>query len=603
MGSITADVDYLETDEWKAIISVDGVDTLFKLDTGAAVTIIGENDMPRDVQLQPADRPLKGPGDTKLTCMGKFEATLKYKDSCLRAVRICIDLTNLNKPVKREVHPIASVEESLAQIHGSKIFTRLDAKSAFHQFPLDEASRLLTTFVTPFGRYCMNSLPYGICSASEIFQAMSNLLEGIDGVICHMDDILVHASDQVTHDKILRLVLARLQSGGLTLNEKCEFSKTSVKFLGHIIDENGIRPDPEKVAAIQDMPAPQCITELQRFFGMVNFLAKFVPNLASVTEPLRQLLRADTAWSWESPQQEAFEKVKNLLSSHPVLAHYSPQRETIVAADASNNGLGAVLFQIQDNGQRRPVAYASRSLAPAETRYATIEKEALAATWAVERFHDYLMGMEFAIETHHKPLVPLLGSTEISKMPPRIQRFRLRLMSYQPKLIHVAGKQQITADTLSRAPAKTPDAADLMSIQDVSAYTQQTIQFLPASQQKLQEIQEKQHADAETHQVIEYCLKGKHKFDILKVLYSGPVPDTTCWYNLAESNHHETTTHLMLTHLLMESFCLATHRHLDVSHPVFRLLWPHFHFLMAINAVADKTLLLRDIDQSSKDKM
>nr|KAG5700576.1 hypothetical protein BaRGS_015372 [Batillaria attramentaria] len=337
---------------------------------------------------------------------------------------------------------------------------------------------------------------------------MSNLLEGIDGVICHMDDILVHASDQVTHDKILRLVLARLQSGGLTLNEKCEFSKTSVKFLGHIIDENGIRPDPEKVAAIQDMPAPQCITELQRFFGMVNFLAKFVPNLASVTEPLRQLLRADTVWSWESPQQQAFEKVKNLLSSHPVLAHYSPQRETIVAADASNNGLGAVLFQIQDNGQRRPVAYASRSLAPAETRYATIEKEALAAAWAVERFHDYLMGMEFTIETDHKPLVPLLGSTEISKMPPRIQRFRLRLMSYQPKLIHVAGKQQITADTLSRAPAKTPDAADLMSIQDVSAYTQQTIQFLPASQQKLQEIQKKQHADAETHQVIEYCLKG-----------------------------------------------------------------------------------------------
>ncbi|GFR99768.1 Pol polyprotein [Elysia marginata] len=306
--------------------------------------------------------------------------------------------------------------------------------------PLDPQSRLLTTFLTPFGRFCMNRLPFGISSAPEIFQRrMSEILRDIEGVICHMDDNSVHAPTQSVHDDRVRIVLQRLQKAGLTLNEKCAFSKPSVRFLGHIIDGQGIHADPEKVEGIREFPAPSNITELQRFLGMVNQLSKFTPELATHTEPLRQLLKKDSFWLWGALQEQAFLKIKTGLISTPALAHCSPEKETIVAADASNAGLGAVLLQVQSDGSRRPVSYISRSLTAAEKNYAVIEKESLAATWASERFSDYILGGRYTIETDHKPLVPLLSSKELHKLPPRIQRFRLRLMQFQSEVIHVPG--------------------------------------------------------------------------------------------------------------------------------------------------------------------
>ena len=158
-------------------------------------------------------------------------------------VRICVDLTPLNKAVKREVHPMSSVDESLAMLGESGVFTKLDASSGFWQIPLHEDSKLLTTFITPFGRYCFNRLPFGISSAPEIFQRiMSAILEGLDGVICRMDDILIHGRNQMEHDVRVWAVLFRLQEAGLTLNEqKCEFSQGRIKFLGHNVDAEGVR--------------------------------------------------------------------------------------------------------------------------------------------------------------------------------------------------------------------------------------------------------------------------------------------------------------------------------------------------------------------------
>ena len=151
-------------------------------------------------------------------------------------IRICVDLTPLNKTVQQEIHPMATVDENLAKFQGSCIFTKLDANSGFWQIPLDKASRLLTTFVTPFGRFCFNRLPFGISSAPEVFQrTMSQILEGLEGVVCHMDDILIHGPMQEVHDQRVRRVLNRLQESGVTLNEKCEFSKSEITFLGHVI--------------------------------------------------------------------------------------------------------------------------------------------------------------------------------------------------------------------------------------------------------------------------------------------------------------------------------------------------------------------------------
>ena len=305
-----------------------------------------------------------------------------------------------------------------------------------------------------------------------------------------MDDILVHAKDQPTHDKIVREVLQRLSDAGLTLNEKCEFSKNSAKYLGHIIDENGIHPDPSKVEAIKKFPTPSNVTELQRFMGMVNQLAKYIPQLADINTPLRQPLRKDNSWIWDKPQEAAFQQIKDLPTSPPVLAHYDPQKTTIIAADASNNGIGAVLSQIQEDGTRKPVYYISRSLTDTEQKYAVIEKEALVTTWACERFNDYILGLQFTVETDHKPLVPLLTTTDLYKMPSRIQRFRLRLMRYSPEVVYVQGKSQITADALSRAPVNSINSADLDLINEATKFAKESIDIIPASTNKLREIRE-----------------------------------------------------------------------------------------------------------------
>ena len=167
------------------------------------------------------------------------------------AIRICVDLKPLNENVIREVHPLPKVDEILAQLSGTKLFSKLDANSGFWQIPLSQSSRPLTTFITPYGRYCFNKMPFGISSAPEHFQKrMNHILAGLNGVLCLMDDILIFAKDQAEHDKRLEAALTRIQVAGATLNlEKCEFGKSQIKFLGHLIDEKGIHPDPEKVSA------------------------------------------------------------------------------------------------------------------------------------------------------------------------------------------------------------------------------------------------------------------------------------------------------------------------------------------------------------------
>ena len=241
---------------------------------------------------------------------------------------------------------------------------------------------------------------------------------------------------------------------------------------------------------------------------MVNQLSKFLPELAIINEPLRQLLRKDREWIWDSAQKDAFNAIKEALVSTPVLAHYDPKRQTIVAADACQNGLGAVLLQVDADGNRRPICYASRSLTDAETRYAVIEKEALAATWACEKFSDYILGMSFTLETDHKPLVPLLSTTDLDKMPPRVLRFRLRMMRFSPVVIHVQGKDQTTADALSRAPVGKATPAEELLIGEVDEFTSLTIKYLPATAVRLHQIMEAQDQDAICCEVKTYVRNG-----------------------------------------------------------------------------------------------
>ena len=401
------------------------------------------------------------------------------------------------------------------------MFTKLDANAGFWQIKLSEASSLYTTFITPFGRYCFKRLPFGITSAPEFFQkTMSAILANLDGVVCMIDDILIHGSNQEEHDRRLTAVLDKLHQAGVTLNkDKCKFSTNCVQFLGQQVDSQGIRPDPQKVAAIQQIAPPTNVKELRRFLGMTNHLSKFTPNLAETTKKLRDLLAKKNHWTWGEPQQKAFEKIKQQLSSSPVLAIYNPEKQTIVAADASSYGLGAVLSQIQSDGTSRAVAYASRSLTSTEVKYAQIEKESLAITYACECFSDYLIGKPFHIFTDHKPLVSLLGSKPLDSLPPRVQRFRMRLMRFTYTISHVPGKNLTVADTLSRAPVTSPTSEEMQFSTSVEAYVNLVLQGLPATEKRLEQIQQAQKQDAVCCKLIKYCQEGWPR----KNLIPGPV--------------------------------------------------------------------------------
>ena len=244
-------------------------------------------------------------------------------------VRICVDLTKLNKSILREAYPLPTVEYTLGKLSGSKVFSKIDANSAFWQRKLSESSRLLTTFITPWGRFCFNRLPYGISTGSEQFQrCMNNILEGLEGVECEIDDLLVHGKSQNQHDLRLHAVLKRLEESNLTLNKsKCLFSVPSVRALGHVISAEGISPDPHKVKAIINIPQPKNVADVRSFMGMVNQFNKFTSNLATKSKPLRDLLCKDSVWYWGKSQNEAFNELKKCLTSAPILALYDPKKD------------------------------------------------------------------------------------------------------------------------------------------------------------------------------------------------------------------------------------------------------------------------------------
>ena len=422
-----------------------------------------------------------------------------------REVRICVDLKPLNESVLREVHPLPKVETTLAQLSGAKVFSKLDANSGFWQIPLDPDSRLLTTFLTPFGRFCFNKLPFGICSAPEHFQRrMCNILAGLPGIVCHIDDVLIFGCNQRKHDSRLRAALQAIQQAGLTLNsDKCVFNQTCISFLGHIISSDGISQDPQKTRAITHMSPPTNVTQLRRFLGMINQMSKFSSNLAELSQPLRELLSPKRTWIWGQPQAESFEKLKAEIATPKVLAHYDVTADTKISADASSYGLGAVLLQ-RHNGEWKPIAFASRSLTDTERRYAQIEKEALAITWACEKFSEYVLGKQILLETDHKPLFPLLGKKSLDSLPPRVLCFRLRLMRFE--YTHVPGKELYTPDTLSRAPVNNQlDSLTTLSARDIELFIHTLTNLLPASKDRLQVYRQAQASDDVCAKLIEYC--------------------------------------------------------------------------------------------------
>ena len=375
-------------------------------------------------------------------------------------VRICVDMRRANVAIVRERHPIPTVEEILYKMNGSTVFSKVDLKWGFHQIVLNEQSRDITTFVTPRGLYRYKRLMFGLKSAPEKYQKIvGDIISDLVGVANIADDIVVHGENLREHDKNLFKLLERLQEVGLTVNkDKCEFRVPMLTFFGQNLGKNGISASQEKIGAIVNANPPQTKSETRSFLGLVQFCAKFIPNLAEIAAPLRYLTREKVEFNWSCEANKSFEELKQLISRAETMAYFKNDCQTRIISDAGPSGLGAVLTQLQ-NEKWQVIAYASRALTDVEKRYSQTEKEALGLVWACERFSLYVLGRKFELETDHKPL-ECIYSTK-SKPCARIERWVLRLQGFDYKVVYRPGKSNI-ADALSRLnnPVQTDNSGD-----------------------------------------------------------------------------------------------------------------------------------------------
>ena len=389
-------------------------------------------------------------------------------------IRICVDMRQANESVERERFPMPTVEEVLVEMNGSKVFSKLDLNMGFHQLELEENSRDITTFTTHSGLYRYKRLMFGITSAPEIYQSViQQTLTGIHGCRNMTDDIIIHAKTMKEHDEVLEKVLNRLLEKGLTLNkEKCMYRMNELTFMGFLLSERGVGPTEAKVQAVQNATRPTCASEVRSFLGLVNYNGRFIQNLATKSEPLRKLTRQNVPFVWTQKEEEAFQKLKDEISKAETLGYFDLNaEETRIIADASPVGLGAVLVQKQ-KGEKRVISYASRSLTDVERRYSQTEKEALALVWACERFHQYVYGIKFVLETDHRPLQFIYSKK--SKPSARIERWVLRIQSYRFTVEYKPGPQNI-ADPLSRLMNKSKDKIQNETEEYVMFNTQKAI--------------------------------------------------------------------------------------------------------------------------------
>jgi hypothetical protein len=280
--------------------------------------------------------------------------------------RFCIDFTSLNKITKRDAYPIPLIRDIFDQLQGATIFSTIDLKSGFHQLPLAPEDREKTAFVCHRGLFEWTRLPMGLCNATAAFQrAMEVILKGLIGTICliYVDDIVVHSKNEQEHAQHLRTILDRLRQYNLRLNpKKCVFGKQEISLLGYIVSKDGIKANPEKVAAINNMAAPANVADVRSFLGMTGYYRSCIKDYAKISHCLVELTKKDHKFKWEDQHQQAFLALKQALVSEHVLAHPQTDKPYMIYCDACDYSVGAIACQLDDQGIERPIAYLSKKL-------------------------------------------------------------------------------------------------------------------------------------------------------------------------------------------------------------------------------------------------
>ncbi|UYV75458.1 hypothetical protein LAZ67_13000337 [Cordylochernes scorpioides] len=323
------------------------------------------------------------------------------------SVRFCVDYRGLNKMTKKDVYPLPRVDDALDCLKEANIYSTIDLKAGYWQIGIDEADREKTAFITPDGLFEFKVMPFGLCNAPATFERMmDNLLKGLRWTIClcYLDDVVIFADNFPDHLRRLEVVLNCFKRAGLKLNPgKCSFGASNIKILGHQVNKDGIRPDDDKIKAVNQFPIPKNLQQLRSFLGLSSYYRRFIKNYADIARPLNSLLSKGTKFQWNTDQERAFQKLKNALTSKPVLGHFDDDAPTELHTDASVYGIGAVLAQKQGNGEK-VIAYASRTLLKSEKNYSTTERECLAIVWAIGKFRPYLFGRPFKVITDHHSL-------------------------------------------------------------------------------------------------------------------------------------------------------------------------------------------------------
>ena len=374
------------------------------------------------------------------------------------STRFCVDYRQVNNVTRKDAYPLPRIDDCLDTLAEAKWFCTLDLTSGYWQVAMDENSRCKTAFVTQQGLFEFEVMPFGLCNAPATFERlMESILRGLQWHIClvYIDDIIVFGKS--FHETMfnLKLVFERIQEAGLKLKpKKCELFQTEVKFLGHVVSREGVKCDPQKIERVLHWPEPKCRKEVQSFLGFCNYYRRFIDNYSSQVTPLTKLTRMKVPFIWTEECKNAFQELKGYFVSAPILSYPSTAGgKFIVDTDASGEGIGAVLSQIQD-GEEKVIAYASATLGTTRRKYCPTYRELFAAVTFIKHFRSYLLGRPFVLRTDHASLTWLLNFKDLESG--MLARWLACLSEYDFTIEHRLGRHHGNADGLSRRPESRP---------------------------------------------------------------------------------------------------------------------------------------------------